>query len=348
MLPALRSHINHLRNLTGDYLHGLPLMVLYITDGCNSKCQTCDIWRNPRENMSLALVDKLVAEAAELGTRQVLLSGGEAMQHPQWDEIARRFRDAGVRVMMLTNGLLVKRQAERIAGCIDELIVSLDGATVATYQHIRGVDALTLVLDGIRAVSELGVPVITRTTVQQANFREMPQIIDAALDAGASSVSFLAVDVANSLAFGQRDISPENAHDPSVLSPAEIDELAQIIDRLTVSHAAAFAAGQIAESPEKLRRILVTYFRTLHGLADYPPPRCNAPHISAVFNVHGVVQPCYFLPAVGRLRQGEPAQDTLNAPAAQAMRAAYRSGQRRECAQCVCPLYKGPRDLIRM
>lgn len=348
MLPALRSHFNHLRNLTGDHLHGLPLMVLYITDGCNSKCQTCDIWRNPRHNMSLKLVDKLVTEAGELGTRQVLLSGGEAMQHPQWDEIARRFRDAGVRVMMLTNGLLVKRQAQRIADCIDELIVSLDGATDMTYQHIRGVDALTLVLDGIRSVSQLDVPVITRTTIQRANFREMPQIIDAALDAGASSVSFLAVDVANSLAFGERDISPENADDPAVLSPDEVDELAQIIDRLPVSHAKAFAAGQIAESPDKLRRILVTYFRALHGQVAYPPPRCNAPHISAVFNVHGVVQPCYFLPAVGRLQQDAQAQDTLNAPAALAMRAAYRSGQRHECAMCVCPLYKGPRDIIRM
>lgn len=39
-----------LLNLLGDRLHTLPLLVVYLTDGCNSKCITCDVWRLPRCN----------------------------------------------------------------------------------------------------------------------------------------------------------------------------------------------------------------------------------------------------------------------------------------------------------
>src|SRR5690606_19544897 len=95
----------HLLNLVSDRLHTLPLVVLYLTDGCNSRCVTCDIWRNPRRNMKMELVDEIAGACAELGVRWVLLSGGEAMQHPHWPEIARRFRDQGIYTMLLTNGL---------------------------------------------------------------------------------------------------------------------------------------------------------------------------------------------------------------------------------------------------
>ena len=58
--------------------------------------------------------------------------------------------------------------------------MSLDGGTAATYDAIRGVDAFDLLLEGVRAVRAGGVPVTTRTTVQQANYREIPLIIEAA------------------------------------------------------------------------------------------------------------------------------------------------------------------------
>ncbi|NJL94140.1 MAG: hypothetical protein HC915_10650, partial [Anaerolineae bacterium] len=76
------QHLPALRNLLSDRLHRLPLLVLYLTDGCNSRCITCDIWRNPRRNMALSVIDQVAAEAPALGLRWVLLSGGEAMQHP--------------------------------------------------------------------------------------------------------------------------------------------------------------------------------------------------------------------------------------------------------------------------
>lgn len=332
----------HLDNLIGHRLNTLPLLVLYLTDGCNSRCGMCDIWRRPRKNMDMALVDELVSAAADLKMRWVLLSGGEAMQHPEWPTIARRFREVGIYTMLLTNGLLVKRQAEAVAASVDELIVSLDGGTPETYAHIRGVDAFDLLLEGITQVRAAGVPVTTRTTVQAGNYGELPQIIEAAYRAGASLISFLPIDMGSDVAFGSRTQPQFGA-----LSAEQTDDFAHIIERIIDDYAPLFEAGRMAEPPPKLRR-LVGYFRALGGQpTDYTPPRCNAPHISTVIEVDGTLRPCYFLPATGNAAEAGLSA-ALNTPAAVAMRRAYQSGQRAECARCVCPLYKGPRALARM
>lgn len=350
--------VKSLLNLWGDRLYTLPLIVLYLTDGCNSRCVSCDIWRNPRRNMPMALVQQIVDACSDLGVRWVLLSGGEAMQHPQWPEIARLFRQQGIYVMLLTNGLLVQKQVGELVDAVDELIVSLDGGTAATYATIRGVDAFELILSGIQSARQLGIPVITRTTVQRANFREIPTIIDIALEYDINRASFLAVDVGNPFAFGARFES--EAQSPSsnlALTATDVDELDGILDTLETDYAAAFESGRIAESPPKLRRILVDYFRALLGDGDFPRPRCNAPHFSTVIEVDGTLRPCYFLPAYGRLKPHDapngdgrlavPLHEAINTDAAQALRAAYRKGQRHECKSCVCPLYKGPRALLR-
>jgi MoaA/NifB/PqqE/SkfB family radical SAM enzyme len=331
-----------LLNFVSDRLAALPLLILYLTDGCNSRCTTCDIWRNPRRNMPLALARTLADEASTLGLRWVLLSGGEAMQHPDWPTIAQMFRVHGVRVMMLTNGLLVRKQAHVIAACVDELYVSLDAATPDLYAAIRGVDAYGLVIEGIQQASAAGVPVITRTTVQRRNYHQIPHIADVALAAGARAVSYLAVDTTSTIAFGARLEDSMN----DALTAEDCEALAEVLDAFEVSHAAQFAAKQIAESPAKLRRILLHYFRRDD---EYAAPRCNAPRLSVVVNWDGTIRPCYFLPSVARLTpKGEPLRRAVNVDAARALRAAVRRGQRSECNRCVCPLYMSPRAVVRM
>ena len=360
-------HFKRLLNFTSDKLQTLPLMVLYITDGCNSRCVTCDIWKNPRRNMSMTLVDELVEAAKKLQTSWVLLSGGESMQHPQWDAIANRFREIGVRVMLLTNGLYIKAHADRIADSVDDLIVSLDGGTAETYEAIRGVDGFGLILGGIRIVKGLrpDIVITTRTTVQRANFLEIPQIIEVASDNDVDSISFLAVDTVNPYAFGDRFQSDESIpmianmgiaapseHGPnaSSLTAEDCDELESILTRVETDFAELFANNTIAESPTKLRRILLDYFRSTHDPeTKFDAPACNAPHFSTVIEVDGTLRPCYFLPAYGKLRPNHGTlPQAINLESAQTLRQAYRTGQRQECERCVCPLFKRPRQLLTM
>lgn len=350
--------LKHLLNLTGDRLRTLPILIFYLTDGCNSRCVTCDIWRNPRRDMPMPLVESVAGEMRALGVRWAVLSGGEAMQHPRWPEIAARFRAEGVRVILLTNGLFIRKQIDAVLANVDELVVSLDGGTAATYDAIRGVDAFDLVLEGIQLARQGGIPVTTRTTLQRANFRELPLIIDAARAVDVNHISFLTVDVSNPYAFGDRfshdvdiplaDAVPAEHQPPAdALTREDIAELAHILDDVETRFAGDFASGRIAESPDKLRR-MIGYFSGVLGDGDFPTVRCNAPHTSAVIEVNGMLRPCYFLPTVGKVTPNVNLSQAINAEAAISLRRAYRTGQRAECGRCVCPLYKGPRSLLKL
>jgi len=232
---------------------------------------------------------------------------------------------------------------------IDDLTVSLDGATSETYRAIRGVDALPVILEGMQAIAAGGVPITTRTTVQRGNFREMPLVVDIAKEAGVKKVSFLAVDISSMVAFGPRfdDMGRPTAaiHTPPgpALTRIDLPELARILDQMEHAYADDFKSGLIAGSPIKLWR-LHRYFMAVNGLAEFEAPRCNAPHISTVIEVDGTLRPCFFLPAMGKVASG-PLEESINNPKALELRKAYRTGERPECARCVCSLYRNPRSL---
>ena len=78
-----------------------------------------------------------------------------------------------------------------------------------------------------------------------------------------------------------------------------LDEILTAMER---DHWEDFRSGFIAESPQKLRRIL-QYFAAIRGAGAYPPVRCNAPEFSAVIGATGRVQPCFLH---SRTRRGSP------------------------------------------
>ena len=47
----------------------LPLVTLYLTERCNSRCVTCDYWRHGRKDVTLESVQRLLPDLAALRTR---------------------------------------------------------------------------------------------------------------------------------------------------------------------------------------------------------------------------------------------------------------------------------------
>jgi MoaA/NifB/PqqE/SkfB family radical SAM enzyme len=346
-------------NMAGDRMGALPLVILYLTQHCNSRCVTCDYWKLPPKRMELALVRRLAKELRALGTREVMLSGGEPLLHPEWPEIARLLREAGCRVVIVTNGLLLARYEAELVDRCDALVISLDGATPATYAAIRGVDGLEAVLTGARALAPRHPSVTFRTTLQRANFREMPALIHLAWEAGVAGISFLAADVSTSEAFGrdatcagERALPTAASFDRRMaLSQAELAEFSAVLDQVEAEFADLFASRFILDPPARLRT-LHTYFAALHGGAAFPPVRCNVPRYSVVIEADGRLRPCFFLPEYACASNGGDGHGeidllgALNEPDARAFRGSIRRGERPECGRCVCPLYRSPAHVV--
>jgi Fe-coproporphyrin III synthase len=332
---ALSAQPLHLKS----QLRRLPLVTLYLSERCNSRCVTCDYWRTGRIDMDLAAVSRLLHDLAELQTQVALISGGEPLLNAEWAEIAQLLRANGLKLWLLTSGLSLAKHARRAAELFDAITVSLDGTDRDTYLAIRGVNAFDKVCAGVRAAAAAGAPVGVRVTVQRANYRQLAQFVILARELGARQLSFVAVDVANPHAFGRLDDFSSNL----ALRPDDLPVLEQSIDCLVHDRAADFRSGLIVDSPRKLQR-MHQYFSAVCGLAAYPPVRCNVFDYSAVIGATGRVSPCFFIPGPAQpMVQSELAQ-VLNSDSMIALREGIRSGGRPECARCVCSLWREPQQ----
>jgi MoaA/NifB/PqqE/SkfB family radical SAM enzyme len=336
--PGLHLWVNNLSQapLPADrFLQSLPLITLHLTERCNSRCVTCDYWRHGREDMTLDSVSRLLPGLLELGTRAVLISGGEPLLHPQWAQIAQLLKEQGLQLWLVTSGLSLAKHAARAAELFGSITVSLDGTDRPMYAAIRGLDAFDKVCQGIRAAANAGACVSVRVTVQRANYRALPAFVGLARCMGARQVSFLAADVSNSHAFGRASGFNANV----ALRADDLPGFAAALNTLEQDYQPDFQSGFIAESPQKLRGLLA-YFSAICGLGEFPATRCNAPEFSAVIAATGRVSPCFFIAGPPQAMAAGDLGEVLNSAAMAALRQSVRAGRRAECTACVCPLWR--------
>jgi len=310
----------------------LPLLIFYPTGRCNSRCVSCDWWKQTgADDLTVEEIGALASSLPALGTRMVVFSGGEPLLRPEVFDAARLFRARGMTLHLLTSGVLLERFAERVAEQFDRVIVSLDAASASLYEQIRGVDALAIVGRGIARLQRLapGVPLSARATLHKANFRELPRLIDHAKALGVDRISFLPADV-SSLGFG-RNVVPERA--PLALDEDEIDDFEAIVERTISVYARDFDSGFVAESPDRLRR-LPRYYAALRGDAPFPRVSCNAPWVSVVVEANGSVRPCFFHGSIGNLR--EAPLSAIVGRDLRAFRESFNVGADPVCVRCVC------------
>ena len=302
----------------------------------------CDIWRiRERREISAADLAPHLDSFRALGVRWVVFSGGEPQMHTDLAALSRMLRAEGIRVTLLTAGLLLEPYARSVAETIDDVIVSLDGPREIHDQIRRVPDAFDRLEHGVRAVRGLRPDIMVggRSTVQKANHLRLRETVRAAKQIGLNSISFLAADV-SSQAFNRPQGWTAETQDHVALNAEETCALAREVESLIREHSADIAAGYVAESAEKLRRI-VLHFRARLGQLAPVAPRCNAPWVSTVIEADGTVRPCFFHPPLGNIHE-KPLLAVLNGPVALDFRRRLDVSSDPVCQRCVCSLYLPP------
>lgn len=313
----------------------MPLVIFYPTSRCNSRCISCDWWKQTGAgDLSLDEIETLAESLVALGTQLVVFSGGEPLLRPEVFDAARLFRRRGISLHLLTSGILLERFADRVAEYFARVCISLDAADEPLYERIRGVAALKTVERGVEKLRVIAphVPVTARTTIQRENFRHMARLIEHAGRIGLDGISFLPADVSSTGAFG-RDEAPNPV--TLALDDEEIADLEATIERTIVTHRDAFESGFVAESPAKLRR-LPQYYRAVAGKGPFPSVECNAPWVSIVVEANGTVRPCFFHDRIGNVR--ETPLETIVTGTLRNFRDTLTVSRNPVCERCVCSL----------
>jgi len=172
----------------------LPILILYPHSRCNCRCIMCDIWKVDQvQEISAAELDRHIADIEKLQVRWVVFSGGEPLMHSDLFRLASTLRRKNIRVTMLSTGLLLERNAQRIIDNIDDVIVSLDGPQEIHDRIRRVAGAYERLAAGVAALRSI--PVAARSTVQRQNHAHLRDTVEAAKGLGLKSISFLAADI---------------------------------------------------------------------------------------------------------------------------------------------------------
>src|ERR1700733_15988289 len=103
-------------------LSSVPILLLHVHENCNCRCVMCDIWqRKGGREIDLAWLERQRSSIERLGVKHVVLTGGEPLLHSNFENLCTFLKKCGIRVTLLTTGLLLGKRAEIIAGAVDEV-----------------------------------------------------------------------------------------------------------------------------------------------------------------------------------------------------------------------------------
>jgi MoaA/NifB/PqqE/SkfB family radical SAM enzyme len=130
------------------------------TTACNLSCRTCvrNAWDEPHGFMEWGTFEALVESLSEVqGQATVALMGlGEPLLHPRLLDMVRLAKGRGLRVELTTNGLLLDDEMARglRKAALDQLVVSIDGASAETFGKVRSGAPLEQVIDNLRRLQD--------------------------------------------------------------------------------------------------------------------------------------------------------------------------------------------------
>jgi MoaA/NifB/PqqE/SkfB family radical SAM enzyme len=161
----------------------VPFLVSWnLTFHCNLRCTYCysPYLKYPEMKTPelLAGIDEMYA----LGMRYVTFSGGEPLLRNDIGEIVRHCKQRGITTFISTNGALLPRRIDQIAG-VDRLTISLDGPA-AVHDAVRGEGAFDAAIAAVRLARGRGIPVALTCVLSRHNLEATDAVLAIAAEHG--------------------------------------------------------------------------------------------------------------------------------------------------------------------
>lgn len=181
-----------------------------MTSKCNLSCRHCRGMLG--EEISTGRARELVAEIAELKPGWVIIEGGEPLLRHDLFELLELMRQRQLEVHLITNGMLLNPQ---ILATLKQLgvpvMISIDGATPATYEAIRNGASFETVVKWAYNCAQEGLLEAINFTILKTNYTEIPGIFELAASIGAPKITFIG-------------LKPCEDYPEELLTPEEYDE----------------------------------------------------------------------------------------------------------------------------
>ncbi len=142
-------------------------MYLYLTNRCNQRCRHCYMYageKDPNELFTYEIIN-ILTSFSRLGGKVVTFTGGEAALHPGFCAIVGAAKGMGLKVGVLSNGLLWTQEfINSVKDSIDEIQISIDGFDSESYMRVRGSDSFECALEATKRLLDSGLRVTVAIT----------------------------------------------------------------------------------------------------------------------------------------------------------------------------------------
>ena len=169
----------------------LRMIAWETTRSCNLSCIHCRAAAEkgpyPGE-LDTAKAFSFLDTVASFSSPVIILTGGEPMLRNDIYELAAYGTKLGLRMVMATNGTLVDKESIKrmIDSGIQRISVSLDGANAETHDNFRQVKgSFANSLRALDFARDNGLEFQINTTITKLNLKEIPAILDLAVELGA-------------------------------------------------------------------------------------------------------------------------------------------------------------------
>ena len=178
-------------------------MQIECTTRCNLKCTFCELsyWSEKPSDLTFANIQKIVSHLPKL--KRIDLTGiGEALMNRDFFNIVEFLKSRGMYVTLNDNfTLMSEKNARRIVELgVDQIFLSLDGATKETFENIRVGSNFEKVISNTRRLIQIKremrekrPEVKINSVVCLTNYHELPALVELAHDMGVGMVQFVNV-----------------------------------------------------------------------------------------------------------------------------------------------------------
>ncbi len=165
-----------------------------ITKKCNLKCLNCDIWKNKNYyELTLSEWKKIIDSIYSwTGSFNANISGGEPLIRKDMLKIISYLKSHNCYVKINTNGVLLDKKISKklLKENLDEISISLYSLNKRTYEKIRGVNSLDIVLKNIsdlikiKKEGKLETKIKLATLITKKNIKDIIEIINYSAELG--------------------------------------------------------------------------------------------------------------------------------------------------------------------
>ncbi|MBV5326042.1 MAG: radical SAM protein [Chlorobium sp.] len=294
--------LNHTRNAVAEAVYlktgfDMTKPVTFhalVNERCNCKCRHCEYWRQAEYIPELSIEQwktTLLSIKEFTGHFSINFSGGEPFIKKGFIDLLHFCREHDILAGVTTNGALLneKNSANLVAARPFNLNISCDSHIPEIHDYVRGMNGLFRKISGgiallkkEQARQNITFPIIIKPTIMSLNFRTLPDIVQWALDVGATAVNF------QPLGRWTRE-----TYDELWIEENDWPELERVMEKLI----AMKRAGSPIMNSEEILHLMTASFREEKASPENMPCRIGLQEF--YIRPDGEVKLCFHFPGIG-------------------------------------------------